>query len=345
MNIVFFNIANIGDSFIPQEIIKHTCQENPSIQFSIFTYSNSFLYEKIPNLQILIPNTNYTKQLESNDNPYNFLTISNDIHSILKENGMKPFFKLNNSTLAINMWVGGYTKYLPIEKLECNLIHMQIAFINALQEIKEFIHLQYTPLPPYQLIPQLPLQPIELFDTWYAQNINKYIVFYYNYEARSGQSMITNEKEHTMILLNLANQFPSAIFLVPRISTSMQEQICVHNLTNIVDCRTKFNLYESSNCKNLVDLTYICSFCNVSIHYDIGACYFFFNKEHLFHTSKNTIIHLSKRDFFFKQFYTTLQYTNIPLVKPYHFSICNDWQDVLLTLYSFLSQKIKEYST
>lgn len=331
MNVLLFSLANLGDTLLVQQIVHQVCKENPAVQFQLFTLSNSILYESIPNLQILSSNATFSKTLTSKDDPTTALQKDSNEKLLqqLRENSDTPYFLLNESTVAINLWIGSYLSFIKLEDIECDILSQQFVFQTILSKVKHHIQLNYTPLTPFELIPSLPFTPLPSFDSWYSDHKTEFLIFYYNYLGRSGQCMINSEDEHNTILLSLALQFPHSKILVPRTNDALLRQMNELHLQNIIDCRTTFGLLETPSCKNLVDIAKIQSKCNVIIQYDIGACYYFLNKEFLFNSTSNIVLHFGKRTFYIEKFKKLITASQKKIVKLIQFTTCGNWNDVL----------------
>lgn len=347
MQILFFCIANIGDTLICSEILKQTCAQNPKLSFLLFTLSNSYLYENIPNLKILMTKNSYTKTINTHDNPNEFLDTSeyNELYTTLKENGNKPFFLLNESTVAINTWVGSYKEYLPVEQLECEVENIQSTLCKIYQDIQQYVTITYAPVSSFELLPKFTLTPLPSFETWYQENKSSDFIFYYNYLGRSGQCIINTAEEHNIIIVKLCLFFPNSKIVVPRVETSLQEIVDSFHIQNLIDCRKLFDIVETPSCKNLVDLAYIASKCKYIVQYDIGACYYFLNRDFLFKNEVNHFIYLSKRDFFIKKFANTMQLTKLPIYKFFHFFFSNGFSEAESYSIASINELMKSYKT
>ena len=107
------------------------------------------------------------------------------------------FFKLDDDTIAINLWCGIYMMNTPSEyrsNIECNIKNMVDLLQCTLKLIKKEynINIKLDDFSPELFIPIIPSTDINLFENWYnthnISNKNKFI-FYYNYDPKSFQRL------------------------------------------------------------------------------------------------------------------------------------------------------------
>jgi hypothetical protein len=312
MDIFLFNTANNGDTFLVQEMVKQLCKENPSIKFYYLAYSNFFFYQQIPNLICIGNDAQYTKTIESNDYVRTYQNNEQIKHmlDICQRFRDQPFKMLNENQLAINTWISGATTaYGKIIDLECNLITLQNTFIHILESVKHIQRLKYTPLSPLQLIPSFPTPIPYSFIEWKNNHSDKELIFYYNYQGFSGSCVVLNEFQHNLIIFNLAILLPTKYILVPRISDNLQKLLTSHSINNVVDCRKEFGIIETPDCKNLVDISVIAGQCSTSIHFDVGANFYYFNTNQLFDkdNNKHTILQIGRNPYYYNHFLKIIQ--------------------------------------
>lgn len=272
MKIHLFNNFYNGDLFFNQPIVKNICKNNPEHIFTMFCNYNTYIFRDIPNLNIST-HVPYTPDI--------LYTITNDI-------------------LIINLWIGSlfnnkHITHTTQEDIECNVHNYIIAFKNLLAHIKDttgiIINLDNFTEDVY--LPVIPFVDISDFKSWNKSRDNSSKLIYYpNYYPKSGQQISINN--HDDFIYHLALTYPNYIFLVPKLSEQMREK----NISNIIDCETKFNCKETNSCENLCKLQKIIEECNYSIHFDIGACFYYINSMTPF--SKNSIIHIGVSDFYYK---------------------------------------------
>lgn len=311
MEVILFNTANNGDTFLVQEMVKRLCRDNPSVKFFFLAYSNFWFYKNIPNLTCIGENAAYTKQIESSDYVRSFQNddMLKNMLDICQRFRDQPFKLLNEKQLAINTWISGATTaYGKIIDLECNLVTLQNVFINIIQSVKHIQPLEYIPLTPLELIPSYPTTVPDSFTTWQKEHLDKELIFYYNYQGFSGSCVVLNEIQHNLIIYNLAMKMPTKYILIPRLPDSLKFMLEKYAIFNVIDCRSKFSIIETPDCKNLVDISAIASQCSYSIHFDVGACFYYLNKNELFvNPVKNTILQIGRNPYYYNHFLKIIQ--------------------------------------
>ena len=292
MRVVLYNPAHIGDMYLNQQILIHFIRCNPTVDIKIFHEYNHYMYNDVSN--------NLMIKAEDYNNPV-FKDFKEIVLPTLKlehpDSANIHFVILNQNTLFINTWIGSLGAYLPGISMGTNVLAIEMGFINKIHQInKDFnLSLNYTPLPLFNLIPYIPKTNIEKFLEW-KQQTNKQLIFYYNYFPGSLQDFpLTNPaEEHADILKYMAAKYPDSYILVPNLSSNNTSVCDVSDIPNIINCSSLFDCHESLSCENIYKLTYISSLCDVSIVFDMGRCFTFYNQS--FPDYKNKIIHIISAD-------------------------------------------------
>lgn len=292
MRVVLYNPAHIGDMYLNQQILIQFIRCNPTVDIKIFHEYNHYMYNDISN--------NLMIKAEDYNNP----VFTNFKETIL------PTFKLehpnsasthivvvNQNTLFVNTWIASLGAYLPGISMGTDVIPIQNGFINKIHQINQqfSLSLQYTPLSLFNLIPYIPKSNIDKFLEW-KQQTNKILIFYYNYFPGANQDFpLKNPAEdHSDILKCMAAQYPDSYILVPNLNSHNTPQCDVSHMPNIINCSTLFDCQETLSCENIYKLTYISSLCDVTIAFDMGRCFTFYNQS--FGDYKNKIFHITSAD-------------------------------------------------
>jgi hypothetical protein len=184
------------------------------------------------------------------------------------------------------------------------------------------------------ILPVIPDTDISQFITWNNTRtdnyVNKKLVFCYNYLPQSGQNV---PFDHDRLVINVANSFPNYIFIIPKFSEIMCNYINNkgRDSSNIISCEEKFNCIEDITCENLCKIQKIIEQCDYSIHYDIGACFYYWNKSTL--TSKNIPIHITINSFY----YNNLTSVSLSIKNKTKLLIANNNNEAYLKLKDILS--------
>ena len=309
MRIHLFNYYHNGDLFLNEPIIRNLCKNNPNHTFTMFCNYNSYIFKDIPNLTISL------------QSPY--------------PNGCQ-FYYFSSDILVINLWIYAlsYCENITsfnLSHLECNLPNYVIAFKRMLEYIYTNHHIKINFDEFFEdILPVVPDTDISQFIKWYNRRTDKKLVFYYNYSPKSGQTI---PFDHDRLVINLANNFPNYIFIVPKFTEIMCNYINNkgRDSSNIISCEEKFNCIEDITCENLCKIQKIIEQCDYSIHYDIGACFYYCNKSTL--TSKNIPIHISINSFY----YNNLTSISLPIKNKTKLLIANNNNEAYLKLHDILS--------
>ena len=287
--IIFFNRYHIGDVHLSQPYIKNIIESNKDIyNFYAYTHINTFIFENI-------------KIIDSNNNSHlldivKHHEMSSSRYIYIKEQGI----------LLINTWLAVLAQCNSdiIRDIECNLYKYNNVYKQILNDILNehniIIHFNDT-----NIFPVIPCIDMTEFNNFQNKNQNYNFLFYYNYLPNSGQKIpIETATEHDTVILEIAKN-KTYMILVPSISSNMQEIIDKNLITNIIDCTKVFNLIQDITCYNVYYLAYIANKCNISIHFDVGVCFTYINKDFIqnFVSSTNMnqkCVHLGITPYFYK---------------------------------------------
>jgi hypothetical protein len=297
MNIHLYNNFHNGDLLFNQPIVKNLCKNNKHHTFTMFCNYNSYIFSDISNLKIV-----YTM-------PYTY-------------NG-KVYEIINNNTLSLNLWCYALTTFknvtgLDLDEIELNLPNIVRILKIVFNEIKSK-HEIIINLDDYTeelYLPVIPSVNLDDFLKWYNNFKNKKLIFYYNYAPASGQKIpVTN---HDEIIIKLSKKFPELIFILPKFTENIDKYISDFNTSNLVNCESTFNCKQDIDCINLCKLQKIIEYCDYSIHYDIGASFYFCNSN--LSTSKNIPLYLTSNIYYLQR----LQTLNVVKNKTIYFVINNE---------------------
>jgi hypothetical protein len=286
LRIVFFNSANVGDSFFAEPFIRNVIQSNKdTADVCVCMKYNKFLYSDIPDLIDYYPDI--AKQL-----------LDGTIHSNF-------MFVEHANLIYINTWIGSlaYQKNKPYEEhlllsqglRECDLISYFRGYAGLLEIIKRNTGVTINFNSDIQLsYPQFPRNvDISKFYKFKA-SITKKVVFINNYLPMSSQSIsINNFSEITNYFIN-GGYF---VILAEPDDTISSENVAFCNIFYESDIKTSRDIYYNAK---------ICDACDLSIYFDTGRNFIYFNTEFMDnfkrHPNRNQKIHFSTAayDFYFK---------------------------------------------
>jgi len=284
MKILLYNTYHNGDLFFNQSIVRTLCKKNPNHSFTVVCRYNSYIFSEIQNL-----------------------TISHDVQEFISRES-NLYFVIDNETIAINIWIGALFMNPAITNttlpdLECNMSGYVKAFQSVLFHIHHELDIKIE-VDEYDTMTYMPIIPktdMSLFQDWYHnRDTTRTYVFYYNYLPKSGQYIPI--QNHDVFVFELANIYPHHTFLIPTISPELEMKLHESDIKNVIDCYKQFGLHENITCDNLCALERILQVCDYSIHFDIGACFYYLNQSSI--TSKNTIIHVGKDSYYYDNMYT-----------------------------------------
>lgn len=310
LRIVFFNSANVGDSFFAEPFIRNVIQSNKdTADVCVCMKYNRFLYSDIADFMDYYPDI--VKQLldiQTHDN-YMYVEHANVIY--------------------INTWIGSlaykkdklYEDHIILSRglRECDLISYLKGYEGLLEIIKRNTGVNIKFNPDIQLsYPQFPRNvDISKFITFKA-SIYKPIVFINNFSPMSGQSIPVRDFNE------LAKYFIDKgyfVILAEPDDTIVSENVAFCNVFYESDIKTSRDIYYTAK---------ICDACDLSVYFDTGRNFIYFNTEFMDnfkrHPKRTQKIHFStaKYDFYFKNL-------NRPEVVPFGYAtqyIADNFTDV-----------------
>ena len=288
MRVVLYNPAHIGDMYLNQQILIHFIRCNPTVDIKIFHEYNHYMYNDISN-NLMIKAEDYNDSIYSDFKE----TILPHMQLDNPKSSSTHTFIVNKEILFVNTWIASLGAFLPFVSMGIDVIAIQEGFINKIHSINQqfSLSLQYTPLSLFNLIPYIPKTNIDKFLTWKEQT-NKKLIFYYNYFPGANQDFPLKNpaEEHSDILKFMATKYPDYYILVPNLKSEFTSQSDLSEIPNIINCSTMFDCQETLSCENIYKLTYISSLCDLTIVFDMGRCFTFYNQA--FAQYKNKIFHI-----------------------------------------------------
>jgi hypothetical protein len=236
----------------------------------------------IPNLKLL--NTPHEYKVP----PFQTLepTVQNQgailhlIHLFKKVQRHSLMFRVDQDTFAVNMWIDPiYNTLKPKHDIECHPIHLY----NIMREVVEMIN-QTTllrlkfPIDAIADIQKLPsLSDVSLPDqvTSFIQKVvqEQKCIFYYNFYSKSGDlSPIRTQEEHNKVIQLLSERFKDHYIIVPTSDGYSYE-------SNVICCDRLLGFKQDPSCENITYLAIIADACDVSVHFTIGACFYYMNRN------------------------------------------------------------------
>jgi hypothetical protein len=319
MRVVLYNPAHIGDMYFNQQILIQFIRCNPTVDIKIFHEYNHYMYNDISNNLII------------NAEDYNNSFFDDFKEKILPHMQLPSThtFVVNKDILFVNTWIASLGVFLPCVSMGIDVIPIQYGFMNKIHSINQQFNLslQYTPLSLFNLIPYIPKTNIDKFLTW-KQQTNKKLIFYYNYFPCSGQDFPLKNpaEEHSDILKYMATKYPDSYILVPNLNSDYTPQCDLSQIPNIINCSTMFDCQEILSCENIYKLTYISSLCDLTIVFDMGRSFTFYNQA--FAQYKNKIIHIISTDTYYGIFKSHFNHLDIDLSR-YIGVKCKSAEDVI----------------
>ena len=281
MKLHLFNLFHLGDLFFNRPIVQNIVTSNPSCEVHMYCLYNFAMFQDIPGLTV-------------------HLAQSHPKWYILQQN--LPFFKIDDDTIAVNLWIAtlftnassGYTQ----DQIECQFYNYQIALSNVFRSMMGYMNvsLSLSILNKTELIPTLPPVPMDAFTSWYENHSSSRLVFYYNYNPKSGQPVPFSN--HTPILIRLATEYPNTLFLVPSAGPELS------SIRNIIDCEKEFGYGPVESGENAIQLSNVADVCDYSIHFDVGACFYYLNRN--LYCSKHTVLHVAVHDYYYRNLVSNL---------------------------------------
>lgn len=320
-DVVLFNGWHLGDVLFSQAIVRNFCETNPHIRFKYAIHYGWVLYKDIPNLEVV----GFCQEWAGLYSSYNC------------------FHLLNDTTLALNLWVFGIAamngpNWGLCHQLEVRMFKMQEQLVKNLEHIcpKFQIDLHLQPLTKTQLLPKLPETDISQFLEWRRQRHHQErLLFYSNYSAKSGQSLGVHD--HDEVIVQLSKRYPSYSILVPDATESLLHVIQSNHLLNVVIASSVFGCVRSEpDCEHLCKLAMIFQQCDYGIIFDVGACLFFLNTNLC--QSKVNVFHVATTDILFHALQENMEDDYLAFCKKhYHFVKSNCNQEFLQQLPNMIS--------
>jgi hypothetical protein len=286
--LILMNLLHIGDVFCSQQIVRQMCLHNPGVRIEFVAHHTLYLY------------TDIAKECS------NLTLVDIATHPLrrrLARAKFAPWVCLRPGVFAIHLWLGALGRFEcrpgGDRYLEC---HFENVY-KTVQHIVGHIHAVYGvafTLPdcahPAQLIPIIPDTHTDLFDAWRASRGQRPCVLYYNFGPRSCQSIGIREEDHVQIIAALCAARPDVDFLVPSGAPPVE---C--RPPNLWNCEESFGCAVTASCENLCMLAKMELRCNLAVHFDIGACFFYASRHLYAPDTPSTILHLSVDDFYYER--------------------------------------------
>jgi hypothetical protein len=181
--------------------------------------------------------------------------------------------------------------------LECHYLNLYTTMQLAVDRVNSVWGTSFSMRPsncPLSLIPCIPDTDCSLFDAWRLKNTNLCIL-YYNFQPCSAQSIGISPNAHEGVLYALCNRFPDATILVPMFSDALKS--ATWRPHNLLSCEESFGCAVAPDCENLCMLAKIETRCDVSVHFDIGACFYYAGST--FYDTNCKILHASRDHFYY----------------------------------------------
>jgi hypothetical protein len=316
-NIVLYNVAHLGDILFSQKLVKNIAESNPQYKFYYAINYNYFIFKDINAIE----------------------TIGIEKYPELASMRNVPFCLLDDETLMIHLWIGAMTLFNAhkINEIECNgwkiirYLREKLGSLNARfgtdLKLNEYDHVQ--------ALPSLPKADIDKFLIWKESNKSQ-LIFYYNFLPKSGQCMpVAN---HDDVIIDIAMKHSSRCVIVAKASTDLISRLRDRNITNVKFCDTDFDCVETTHCENLCQQSEIAGHCDVSIHMEIGACFYYCNDALM--STKNKIIQIGNRSYYYDQF--KLNYDEMEFANKVTLIVCNNNSDIERQLIPTIDKLINE---
>ena len=247
------------------------------------------------------------------------------------------FFNIiNTEHIVFNLWIAAlgtqsHITGFDLSSLECNLPNYFTAFkkmINYINATHKF-NINFDDYSEDTYLPRLPDTDISDFLRWKENrgNNNK-LIFYYNYLPQSGQGIFT--QDHSTFIINLATNMPECTFIVPKFCPEIKNYTLTHN--NVIICQEHFNYKEDITCENLVKNQKILEECDYSIHFDIGACFYYVCESSK--GANNIVLYLTKTNYY----YNNLQSNSKDINQKTIMLLSNNVADAYLKLDSIINK-------
>jgi hypothetical protein len=274
--ILFFNKFHIGDHLFCKSFIKQFCQLNNTFDISLLINYNSFLFSDIPNLNIIISSidNNYNNNLNINDitDTLNISNINNS-NFIHHSNNINKFHEtilhfIDNDIIYINLWIGTArnVQNLSTHHIEANILECNKYYNCIINYINKIYNLNMNLINNVEEFPIIPYTNIDNFLKFKSNN--KKIIFYYNYNPKSGQKFNNiNHEENIKYLSNKYNDY--IIYCAIKPNYSNNNIISIDNFDYKIDITCE-NVAQSYYCALNSDIVFI---------FDVGASWYYLNNE------------------------------------------------------------------
>jgi hypothetical protein len=333
LKIVFCNDWNVGDIFFAQPFIHNIANTNgDKFEYYIWMKYSHFLFSDIPNVD------NYPELIQT-------------LGKMKDYNRRNYVFYPDQNILVLNTWIGTMNHvWNPSEGIrelfkeylkECNLVSYLECYRIILTMIRDKhgidINYDFNPELAFPTFPKnVQITEFETFKGLY----NKKTVFLNNYIPQSGQSTSLNRnKDYVHVMTFLLNK--GYIVILPEKDPYIVQHIQTNNIQDVHFCR-EFISDISDDYINSSELYYrskICVNCDISIYFDTGRNFIYFNRDFISDfkngNSKNTKIHFSTPnfDFYFKNLMQNTEITPAAYTTQY---IANGVDDVISHLSTIL---------
>lgn len=312
ITIIFCNFFHIGDTYFAQPFVKNIIINNPNNDYYIFNNYNTYCYlNEISNIKDINSNIDLKKKIyrilniyikdstidESNlsinekINICDFLSVYPMFH-ILYDNKLKM--------LLINTWIGSIREVYPL--IECNLVSYNESNNLIINEVNNLydLNIKYDNSINLNLLPDFKKIHIISFLILKnnAFNMNKKIIFYYNYIGKSSQEFpIKNEDEHNFIIKELSKKY---IIIVPFKNINLENYILDNNNESIIFAEKLFDFNECYSCKNLYYYAQMANDSDISVYFDNGRSFLYINKTYIINNNNNLRLHFTNNIYYYK---------------------------------------------
>jgi len=263
MFIYLYNSAHNGDIFFTSEIAKTIIKSNPDKEFKLVPSCCSILFEdfvkKNSNVELMIHPSIW--DLSESLNNYN----NNEKNVFCLFNETSYFC---NNDLYLNLW-----RILIDDNISFD-IRNRIEYINNLFNNINNLHnisLKFDIKNYEELIPEIPILNINLFDDYIKEKKYDKKIFFYNFYGYSGQEKNVPKDFNDKFINKLLIENSNSLIIIPDSS----------NIKHINLISLKDDLYiDKDVCgKNLLLYANICNNCNDVYFKNNGGSLFILNKK------------------------------------------------------------------
>jgi hypothetical protein len=270
-HIVFYNMYHLGDTFFAQPFLRNIMKNNPNYTYSFYQLYNAACYTDILSIQ---PTSNEIKEKVDKIAP----TIDHTINH---------YFMKEDNILIINTWIGSLFKYSIIE-LEFSTY--TTAYIKVIQEIKEKynIHLEYDSTRGIEYPEMPPRCDISHFLEFkkIAEITGKKILFFNNFKGHSLQYMPFDYDN---------NAFDLAQILAQKYIVILGNNLRFNDFPDIYYANDILGISDdyTDSCIEAYQTAYMAYYSDISLYFDTGRSFIFFNKNFFEENNNNLRIHFS----------------------------------------------------